>query len=140
MTQLLPLGETATVFIHELVRPVSPFQDLRAVWSIYRALRRWKPDIVHTHMAKAGTLGRLASLIYNWTSRRPRRARLIHTYHGHVFEGYFSGMRPALSLCRAMARKTHRCPDCDFTEHRQRSTAHVQNRRGSTDPYCSVGL
>ncbi len=108
MTQLLPLSGTATVFIHELVRPVSPFQDLRAVWSIYRALRRWNPDIVHTHMAKAGTLGRLASLIYNLTSRRPRRARLIHTYHGHVFEGYFSGMSTRLFLLveRWLARRT----------------------------------
>lgn len=89
MTKLLPLGDTRTVYIDDLVRPISPLQDLRAFWRIYRALRRWRPDIVHTHMAKAGSLGRLAALAYNGTRGAGRRARLIHTYHGHVFEGYF---------------------------------------------------
>ena len=65
MTTLLPLGDTGTVYIDDLVRPISPLRDLRAFWWIYRALRRWRPDIVHTHMAKAGSLGRLAALAYN---------------------------------------------------------------------------
>ncbi len=108
MTQLLPLGPTQTVYIDELVRPVSPLRDLRALWSIYKALLRWKPDIVHTHMAKAGTLGRLASIAYNWTPGRRRRARLIHTYHGHVFEGYFNAVstRVFLVIERWLAKRT----------------------------------
>lgn len=89
MTKLLPLGDIDTVYIDDLVRPISPLQDLRAFWRIYRALRRWRPDIVHTHMAKAGSLGRLAALAYNRTRGARQPARLIHTYHGHVFEGYF---------------------------------------------------
>ena len=108
MTQLLPLGATARVFVKELVRPVAPFSDLRALWEIYSALRRWKPEIVHTHMAKAGTLGRLAGIAYNWTSARPRRARLIHTYHGHVFDGYFNALSTRLFLVveRWLAKRT----------------------------------
>ena len=99
MTKLLPLGDTGTVYIDDLVRAISPLQDLRAFWRIYRALRRWRPDIVHTHMAKAGSLGRLAALAYNRTRGGGRRARLIHTYHGHVFEGYFGSPSTRIFLC-----------------------------------------
>ena len=72
MTKWLPISAARTVYVNELVRPISPFKDARALWTIYRALREWRPDVVHTHMAKAGTLGRLAGLAYNWTSQRRR--------------------------------------------------------------------
>ena len=108
MTTLLPLGDTASLYIEQLVRPISPIQDLRALWRIYRALRRWRPDIVHTHQAKAGSLGRLAALAYNRTRGDARRARLIHTYHGHVFEGYFGSpsTRIFLGVERWLGRRT----------------------------------
>lgn len=108
MTQLLPLGDTGTVYVDALVRPISPIRDLRALWTIYRALVRWKPDIVHTHLAKAGTLGRLAGIAYNWVPKGSGRARLVHTYHGHVFEGYFNPVSTRLFLAieRWLARRT----------------------------------
>lgn len=108
MTRLLPLGDTGTIYIDDLVRPISPLRDLRAWWRIYRALREWQPDIVHTHMAKAGSLGRLAALVYNATRGSGRRARLIHTYHGHVFEGYFGSPSTRIFLLveRWLARRT----------------------------------
>ncbi len=90
ITQWLSITAARTVYVNDLVRPLTPLRDLRALWAIYKALLDWQPDIVHTHMAKAGALGRLAGLAYNWTPGRGPRARLIHTYHGHVFEGYFS--------------------------------------------------
>jgi glycosyltransferase involved in cell wall biosynthesis len=89
MTRLLPIDDVDSVYVDDLVRPIAPLRDVQAWWRIYRTLRRWQPDIVHTHMAKAGTLGRLAALAYNRTRPGGRRARLVHTYHGHVFEGYF---------------------------------------------------
>ncbi len=67
-----------------LVRPVSPATDVRALRAIRDVLGERRPAIVHTHMAKAGALGRIAAL-----SIRPR-PRLIHTFHGHVLDGYFS--------------------------------------------------
>ncbi|MEW5984322.1 MAG: glycosyltransferase [Acidobacteriota bacterium] len=70
-------------------RAVSPLQDLRGAWQIFRAMCRFRPDIVHTHTAKAGAIGRLAAVAYNETFGRLKAARLVHTYHGHVFEGYF---------------------------------------------------
>src|SRR4029079_14669551 len=99
---LLPLGGTRTIYVDRLVRPISPLQDVLAFWTIYRALRRWRPDIVHTHQAKAGTLGRLAALAYNRTAAAGRPARLIHTYHGHVFEGYFGS--PSTRIFLAVER------------------------------------
>lgn len=89
------MGDLLTVsadrITHEpsLVRSVSPLSDVRALWSLFRALHEWKPHIVHTHMAKAGALGRLAAILYN-SFHRGAKTRLVHTYHGHVFEGYFS--------------------------------------------------
>jgi glycosyltransferase involved in cell wall biosynthesis len=108
MTSFLPLGDAGAIYIDDLVRPMSPLRDLRAFWRIYRTLRRWRPDIVHTHMAKAGSLGRLAALAYNRTRGAGRRARLVHTYHGHVFEGYFGspGTRLILWVERWLGRRT----------------------------------
>src|SRR3954452_15372431 len=73
---------------HEVVgglRPeLRPWDDLRALVTLVRRLRRFRPDIVHTHTAKAGMLGRVAAVL----SGRPRPV-IVHTYHGHVLEGYF---------------------------------------------------
>jgi glycosyltransferase involved in cell wall biosynthesis len=108
MTTLLPLGETQTVYLQDLVRPISPLRDTRALWRIYRELRRWRPHVVHTHQAKAGSLGRLAAIAYNATRGTARRARLIHTYHGHVFEGYFgsASTRVFVAVERWLGRRT----------------------------------
>ena len=108
MTQLIPLGDLHAVHLPELVRPISPWNDLKAFVRLLRALRSWRPDIVHTHMAKAGSLGRLAAVVYNWTRPRAARARLIHTYHGHVFEGYFGSptTKVFLAVERWLARRT----------------------------------
>ncbi len=108
MTTLMPLGTVGAEFVAPLIRPISPANDLRAFWRIYQALRRVRPDIVHTHMAKAGALGRLAAVVYNWTRGSSRRARLVHTYHGHVFEGYFGSpsTRVFLAVERWLANRS----------------------------------
>lgn len=76
--------------IEDLGRHVRATSDLRAFVALLRLIFRERPDVVHTHTAKAGTLGRLAVTVYNWTRPRGRRALVVHTFHGHVFEGYFS--------------------------------------------------
>ena len=85
----------SSVRLGSLVRPIRPLHDLRAFWQVYRQLRRFRPHIVHTHMAKAGLVGRLATLAYNLTRGSASRARTVHTYHGHVLDGYFSPMMSA---------------------------------------------
>lgn len=97
-----------SVFVPALARAVQPLQDIRALFTVLAELRRQRPQIVHTHMAKAGLIGRVAATIYNLTRGKAPRARLVHTYHGHVLDGYFSPMktRVFITLERFMARVT----------------------------------
>ena len=82
-----------------------PVDDLRAFWALLREVRAFKPDIVHTHTAKAGMLGRLAALC----AGRPRPV-IVHTYHGHVLEGYFGRFANAVyrTIERALGRFSDR--------------------------------
>jgi glycosyltransferase involved in cell wall biosynthesis len=90
--------------VRSMAPQVSPLADLRALGELRRIVRRFRPDIVHTHTAKAGTLGRLAA----WTGMRPRPL-IVHTYHGHVLEGHF-GPR-ASHVYRAIERGLARVSD-----------------------------
>ena len=73
------------------LRPeLRPQDDARALGSLVRAMRLLRPDIVHTHTAKAGMLGRLAAVM----AGEPR-PKIVHTYHGHVLEGYFGPVKNA---------------------------------------------
>jgi glycosyltransferase involved in cell wall biosynthesis len=83
---------------------LNPLRDLRALVALVRAVRRFRPDIVHTHTAKAGMLGRLAAVI----GGRPRPI-IVHTYHGHVLEGYFGRFRNA--FYRWLERRLGRVSD-----------------------------
>ncbi len=73
----------------ELQRELSPRNDAAAVRALYRLLRERKPDVLHTHTAKAGTTGRAAALL----RARARPGAVVHTYHGHVLSGYFGARR-----------------------------------------------
>jgi glycosyltransferase involved in cell wall biosynthesis len=89
--------------VPQLVRPLSPWKDLVALWKIYRILRREKSDVVHTHTAKAGTVGRTAAVLAGVPV-------IVHTFHGNIFEGYFSPAKTRLFLFieRFLARFTDR--------------------------------
>lgn len=69
--------------IPALGRAVRPTDDVRGLYELARAMRRFRPHIVHTHTAKAGALGRSAAVL----ARVPVR---VHTFHGHLLHGYFS--------------------------------------------------
>jgi glycosyltransferase involved in cell wall biosynthesis len=77
------------VRIDELGREISPLRDLVATIRLALLIRRERPQILHTHTAKAGTVGRVAALLAG--SRRP--AIIVHTFHGHVLRGYFGPVR-----------------------------------------------
>ena len=87
--------------VRGLGRDPDPLGDARALRELSRALGRFQPDIVHTHTAKAGLLGRL-------TARRHRVPATVHTFHGHLLHGYFSPARPRLVVAaeRALAWRT----------------------------------
>jgi len=67
-----------------LSRELSPVRDALAAFRLARLIRKLRPDVVHTHTAKAGAVGRTAALLA-W----PRRPVVVHTFHGHVLRGYF---------------------------------------------------
>ncbi|MDR7608740.1 MAG: glycosyltransferase [Armatimonadota bacterium] len=98
---VLPVPE-AIVFhrIPTLVREIRPVADLRALWDLYRLMRRGY-DVVHTHTSKAGVLGRIAA-------RLARVPVVVHTPHGHVYHGYGGRVRSRLFAWveRVLARWT----------------------------------
>ena len=80
------------VRIDELGREISPLRDLLATIRLARLIRKERPHILHTHTAKAGTVGRVAALMAG--SKRP--PIVVHTFHGHVLRGYFGPVRSLL--------------------------------------------
>ena len=89
--------------IKSLRRGLGP-RDLVALAQLTRLIRQVRPDIVHTHAAKAGALGRLACILCGRASPRVQ----VHTFHGHVLSEYFSPPASALfrRIERALARRT----------------------------------
>lgn len=90
------------VFIEEMSRELSP-KDAVSLWKVFRQVKREKPDIIHTHTAKAGTIGRVAGFLYRWLTwktflGKPRRVKLVHTYHGHVFHSYYGTFKTRIFL------------------------------------------
>src|SRR5947199_1437940 len=81
--------DVPVIRIDELGREISPLRDLVATFRLAGLIRRERPHILHTHTAKAGTVGRVAALLAG--SRRP--PIIVHTFHGHVLRGYFGPLR-----------------------------------------------
>lgn len=89
-------------FVQEMSREISA-KDAITIWKLYRLFLRERPDIIHTHTAKAGTVGRFAGLLYRWLTPgtfvgQPRRCRFVHTYHGHIFHSYYGPFKTRLFL------------------------------------------
>ncbi|WP_448697812.1 glycosyltransferase [Mucilaginibacter sp. AW1-3] len=80
-------------YVPGMYRSISLFKDFKAYRFIKSIVKQYKPDLVHTHAAKAGVLGRLAAY---YSSKRPKA--IIHTYHGNVFDGYFSPLKTKFFL------------------------------------------
>jgi glycosyltransferase involved in cell wall biosynthesis len=86
-----------------LGRSISPFADLKAFFGLIQTIKKFNPDVIHTHTAKAGVLGRLASIIAG------RGAVRIHTFHGHLLHGYFTTWKTKLVIAieKTLAKRTH---------------------------------
>jgi glycosyltransferase involved in cell wall biosynthesis len=90
--------------IPSLQRAISPAKDFLALFALISQIRDFKPDVIHTHTSKAGLLGRIAALIAAPSAKR------VHTFHGHLLEGYFSKFKTSLLVKSELilAKKTHR--------------------------------
>ena len=98
MGDLLRDADCEIVTIPSLGRELRPGRDFATAKALYDVVQRVKPDVIHTHKAKAGALGRTVAAL----ARVPVR---VHTFHGHVFRGYFSPKKTHvfLNIERALA-------------------------------------
>jgi glycosyltransferase involved in cell wall biosynthesis len=94
MSYLFTSSAKKPIIIPELQREINLFLDFRAWLKIFRLLKREKPALIHTHTSKAGPSARLGAILYNLTSFS--HVRMVHTFHGHIFEGYFSPFKSYL--------------------------------------------
>ena len=77
--------------LKEMKRSINPFGDYRSYKEIRKIIKQFKPDIVHTHAAKAGALGRLAAF-------NEKVPVIVHTFHGHIFHSYFHPLKSKIFL------------------------------------------
>ena len=84
--------DISAIRVPGLGRSVSPIKDLSAFFLLVKEIRKFKPDVIHTHTAKAGVLGRVAGLI------AAPRAKRVHTFHGHLLHGYFGSGKTILVI------------------------------------------
>ena len=82
--------DVKAVRIEGFGRRVSMGGDIKAFMTLVKAIRSFKPHVIHTHTAKAGFLGRIASVVSLQPSIR------VHTFHGHLLNGYFGPIKRTL--------------------------------------------
>lgn len=96
--------DVKAIRINGLGRSISPIADAKAFLRLIKEIRTFKPDVIHTHTAKAGVVGRVASLLSG------RRSIRVHTFHGHLLHGYFGSFKTSLVIFieKALGLFTHR--------------------------------
>lgn len=106
MSYLFSPSDKKPIVIPELQREISLRKDLKVIVSLLKILKKEKPDIVHSHTAKAGSIARITVVLYNLFNKE--KVRMVHTFHGHVFEGYFSRLQSILFVWveRFLAKST----------------------------------
>jgi glycosyltransferase involved in cell wall biosynthesis len=89
------------VIVEEMLREIDFKNDYAAYKKLKKIIQEFKPDIVHTHASKAGTLGRLAASSCSVPI-------IVHTFHGHIFHSYFGKLKTAFykNIERYLARKS----------------------------------
>jgi glycosyltransferase involved in cell wall biosynthesis len=79
--------------VKEFGRNISLLNDLKSFFVIRKTIKQFQPDIIHTHTAKAGAMGRLAALSLRCPFASSKKNRMVHTFHGHTFHSYFSPLK-----------------------------------------------
>ncbi len=119
-------------------------RDGLVVLQLLRLLWRIRPDIVHTHKAKAGAVGRVAAWLYKWLAPsvlwgRPRPCTIVHTYHGHVLHSYFGPVKT--QVFKLIEQLLAKLTDCIIAiseqQHRELS---LQFRVGKPEQYRVIPL
>ena len=102
------------VYVPEMGRSISPLKDYGAYKKIKQLIREFKPDIVHTHAAKPGAIGRLAAAAM-------KVPVIVHTYHGHVFHSYFNSAKTKvfINIERYLGKKSSAIIAISEQQHRE---------------------
>jgi glycosyltransferase involved in cell wall biosynthesis len=134
----------APVFVPEMSREIS-LKDALTIWKLYKLFRRERPDIVHTHTAKAGTVGRLAGFFYRWFTPgavvgRPRACRFVHTYHGHIFHSYYGPLKTRTFLLIEKALGKLITDRIVVVSEQQRREINEQFRVGRAEQFSVIPL
>lgn len=89
------------VYMPDMYRELNPFKDYKSYYRLRKLIDDYKPDVVHTHAAKAGAVGRLAAI-------HSGVKVIVHTFHGHVFHSYFNPAktRMFIEIERYLAKRT----------------------------------
>jgi len=90
------------IYVKGLGRKINIKGDLNALVSLKREIKKYQPDIIHTHASKAGLLGRTAAILAR------SNVKLVHTFHGHILSGYFGKYKTQVFVVleRILAKKT----------------------------------
>jgi glycosyltransferase involved in cell wall biosynthesis len=133
------------IVIPQLSRELAA-KDLIVILKLWQLFRNLHPDIVHTHKSKAGATARIAAWLYRWITPstlrfRPRKIVIVHTFHGHIFHGYYGKWKSAMfvNIERLLARIT----DCIVVvSEQQRREIRDGFRVGRNTPFrvVPVGL
>ena len=107
------------IIIPEMQRSLNPYKDQIAFKKIQNIIKEFKPDIVHTHAAKAGALGRRAA--YKMGVKQ-----IYHTFHGHVFHSYFGSFKTKIfkEIEKNLAKKSTKIIAISEIQKRELSKVH----------------
>ncbi|HXF43510.1 MAG TPA: glycosyltransferase [Pyrinomonadaceae bacterium] len=102
MEYLINENEIKNVYLEKMSRELSLW-DVPVMLRLWKLMREFKPDIIHTHTAKAGAAGRAAAFLYKWLNLqsligRPRRTFIFHTFHGHIFHSYYGQLKTSVFI------------------------------------------
>ncbi len=123
--------------IPEMSRELS-YRDAISLWKTFRKLQIEEPDIIHTHTAKAGTIGRIAGFLYRLTSSK--KPKLIHTFHGHVFHSYYGKHKTTLFLLIERLLAKFATDTIIVISEQQRREINEEFRIGSRDQFKVIPL
>ena len=91
MSYITSFNKDIRILVPELQREINLRRDSIALFKTILIIHKFRPDIVHSHTSKAGTVARLAALICNFFSKQ--KIIVIHTFHGHVLDAYFGNIK-----------------------------------------------
>ncbi len=129
-------AEFETVILNELVRPINPVKDMVTYFEMRRLLKKIKPDIIHTHSAKAGIIGRYVGDSLLGKFGHENTPATVHTIHGHSFHPYQSELLNRMYV--AIERRTAKKTDAFISVADKMTEEALENKIGTADRFTTA--